>query len=47
LNIVQVCSVMLLQTGREDLLQIGISLNLPILTHHKVYQRRLLGPGKQ
>lgn len=38
---------MLLQTDREDLLQTGVSLNLLILTPHKLYQQRLLVPEKQ
>jgi hypothetical protein len=35
---------MLLQTDREDLLQTEESLNLPILTLHKLCQQRLLVP---
>jgi hypothetical protein len=35
---------MLLQRDTEDLLQTAISLNLPILTPHKVDQQMLLAP---
>ena len=38
---------MLLQRDIEDLLQTAISLNLPILTPHKVDQQMLLAPEKQ